>query len=143
LKIGSKTGSKTGARTVPKPVLPSTPAREESMYVDPWKHHSLHPLDQILSDINTGVQTRSKLKNCCAFYAFLSTIEPKNINEARADSDWVTTMQEELHKFKRNKVCHLVSQPEDRLTIDTKWVFKNKLDKLITVPKNETKLVQR
>ena len=72
------------------------------------------PPFQILSDINTGVQTRSKLKNYCAFCAFLSTIEPKNVNEAPSDSDWVTTMQEELHQFERNKVWHLVPRPEDR-----------------------------
>jgi len=90
------------------------------MYVDPWKHQSLHLLDQILSNINTGVQTRSKLKNYCAFCAFLSTIEPKNINKACVDSYWVTAMQEELHKFGRNKVCHLVSRTEDRSIINTK-----------------------
>ena len=56
----------------------------------PWKHQSSHPLDQILFDINTGVQIRSKLKKYCAFYAFLSTIEPKNVKEALVDSDWVT-----------------------------------------------------
>ena len=40
-----------------------------------------------MSDINTGVQTISKLKNYCASYALLSTIEPKNVNEALVDSD--------------------------------------------------------
>jgi len=50
------------------------------------------------------VQTRSKLKNFCAFYAFLSNVELKNIHEALADSDWVTAMQEELQQFGRNKV---------------------------------------
>jgi len=70
----------------------------------PWKHQSSHPLDQIFSDINIGVQTRSKLKNFYAFYAFLSNIESKNVNEALADSDCVTAMQEELHQFEGNKV---------------------------------------
>jgi len=52
---GFKTGSETGLRTVTEPVLPSTPARVKSMSVDPWKYQRLHPLDQILSNINTGV----------------------------------------------------------------------------------------
>jgi len=50
------------------------------------------------------VQTISQLKKFCAFYAFLSDIEPKNVNEALADLDWVTAIQEELHQFERNKV---------------------------------------
>jgi len=76
----------------------------QSVNPRPWKHQSSHPLDQILSNINTGVQTRSKLKNYCAFYAFLSTIESKNVNETLVDLDWVTVMQEELHQFERIKV---------------------------------------
>ena len=79
----------------------------------PWKHQSSHPLDQILSDLNTGVQIRSQLKNLCASYAFLYGIKPKNVNEALVDSDWVTAMQEELYQFERNKVWHLVPQSED------------------------------
>jgi len=39
-----------------------------------------------------------------AFYAFLSYIEPKNVYEALANSDWISAMQEELHQFERNKV---------------------------------------
>jgi len=101
----------------------------------------MHPLNQNLSDLNTGVQTKSKLKNFCVFYAFLSHIEPKNISEALADSDWVTAMQEELHQFERNKVWHLVPQPEDRTIIGIRWVFRNKLDELGTVTRNKAQLV--
>ena len=36
---------------------------------------------------------------------------------------------------------HLVSWPEDRSIIDTKLVFKNKLDKFRTVSRNKAKLV--
>ena len=66
-----------------------------------WKHQRSHPLDQILIDLNFGVQIRSRLKNFCAF---LSNIEPKNVYEALADLDWISAMQEELHQFERNKV---------------------------------------
>ena len=105
--------SGTGSGTDCEPDSPSVPVRVEHVSVDPltprpWKHQRSHPLEQIFSDINTGVQTRSKIKNFCAFYAFLSNIEPKNVIEALADSDWVTAMQEELHQFERNKVWHLV-----------------------------------
>ena len=56
-----------------------------------------------MSNINTGVQTRSKLKIFYAFYAVLSNIEPKNVHEALADSDWITVIQEELHQFKETR----------------------------------------
>ncbi|GAB2291843.1 hypothetical protein Dimus_026094, partial [Dionaea muscipula] len=55
----------------------------------PWKHQSSHPIDQILTDIDTGVQTRSSLRNFCAFASFLSYIEPKNYLIALQDPDWV------------------------------------------------------
>jgi len=106
-----------------------------------WKHYISHPLDQILTYLNSEVQTRSKLKNFCAFYAFLSNVEPKNVYEALADSDWVTTMQEELHQFESNKVWHLVPKPKDRTIIGTKWVSRNKLDELGTVTRNKAWLV--
>jgi len=55
--------------------------------------------------------------------------------------DWVTARQEEFHKFERNKVCHLVSWPKDRSLVNTKWVFKNKLNKLRTILRNKAKMV--
>jgi len=145
LKTGSRTGLKIDSRTCPEPISPNIPARVESMSVDPltpqpWKHQSSHPLDQILPDINAGVQTRSKLKNFYAFYAFLSNIEPKNVHQPFADSDWVTAMQEELHQFERNKVWHLVPWPKDKSIIGTKWVVKNKLYEFGTLTRNKAKL---
>jgi len=71
-RIDLRTGFIIGFKIGFEPVSPSIPAREESVSVDPliprpWKHQSSHPLDQILSDINTVLQTRSKIKNLCAF----------------------------------------------------------------------------
>jgi len=94
-----------------------------------------------MSDINTGVQTRSKLRNFCAFYAFLSNIEPKNVHEALADSNRVTAMQVELHQFERNKVWHLELRLKDKLIISTKWAFKNKLGEFGIVTRNKARLV--
>jgi len=136
----------TGTRTVPEPVSPSTQLRLVSVSVDPFiprprKHQSSYPLDQIMSHINTGVQTRSKLRNSCAFYVFLSNIELKNVYEALVDSDSVTAMQEELHQFERNRAWHLEPKPKDRSIISTKWVFKNRLDEFRTVTWNKARLV--
>ena len=35
---------------------------------------------------------------------FLSQTEPKKVEEALQDADWVQVMQEELNEFERNKV---------------------------------------
>ena len=68
------------------------------------KHKKSHPLDQSLTDLNARVQTRSRLKIFCAFYAFLSLTEPTNVYEALTDSDWIVAMRDELHQFERNQV---------------------------------------
>ena len=88
-----------------------------------------HPPNQIIGDISKGVQTRSSsdLEKRCMFTAFMSLTEPKKINEALLDHDWVTAMQEELAEFGRNKVWKLVPIPKGHTIIGTRWVFRNKL----------------
>ncbi len=65
-----------------------------------------HPQSQIIGDLTAGVQTRRKSDTSgeCLHSCFLSKIEPKKIEEALADPDWITAMQEELNEFERNKV---------------------------------------
>jgi hypothetical protein len=63
-----------------------------------------HPLDTIIEDISRGVQTRSRLTSFCEHFSFVSFIEPKKIEEALKDIDWVNAMHEELNNFTRNQV---------------------------------------
>ena len=63
-----------------------------------------HSLDTIIGDISRGVQTRSKVASFCEHFSFMSSIEPKKIDEALKDVDWVNAMHEELNNFKRNQV---------------------------------------
>jgi hypothetical protein len=63
-----------------------------------------HPLDQIIGGIQSGVQTRSRLASFCEHYSFVSLEEPKKIEDALKDSDWVNAMHEELNNFTRNQV---------------------------------------
>ena len=74
-----------------------------------------------------GVQTRSRLKESSG-YALVSNIEPKNIDEALQDNDWILAMEEELNQFTKIEVWDLVPKRKDVKTIGTKWVYKNKLD---------------
>ncbi|GJT71222.1 retrovirus-related pol polyprotein from transposon TNT 1-94 [Tanacetum coccineum] len=68
-------------------------------------------------------------------------IEPKNINEALKDENWVMAMQEELNQFKTNDVWELVPNPMDMTIIGTKWVYRNKLDENGVVTRNKARLV--
>ena len=62
-----------------------------------------HPLDSIIGDISRGVQTSSRLASFCEHSSFVSSIEPKKIDEALLDVDWVNAMHEELNNFTRIK----------------------------------------
>ena len=58
----------------------------------------------------------------------MSSIEPKKIDEALKDVDWVNAMHEELNNFIRNQVWELVERPKGHNVIGTKWIFRNKQD---------------
>ena len=63
-----------------------------------------HPLDTIIRDISRGVQKRSRLVSFYEHFSFVSSIEPKKIDEALKNVDWVNAMHEELNNFTRNQV---------------------------------------
>jgi hypothetical protein len=44
-------------------------------------------LDSIIGDISRGVQTRSRLTSFCEHFSFMSSIEPKKIDDALRDVD--------------------------------------------------------
>ena len=60
-------------------------------------------------------------------FGFVSLVEPKTIDEALEDNDWIIAMEEELNQFTRNDVWDLVQKPKGFNIIGTKWVFRNKL----------------
>ena len=60
------------------------------------------------------MRTRSATSNECLHAYFLYQVEPKKIDEALLDPDWISAMQEELNQFERNKVWELVPAPKNR-----------------------------
>ena len=46
-----------------------------------WKASKDHPFDNIIGDISKGITTRHSHKDLCNNMAFVSIVEPKNINE--------------------------------------------------------------
>ena len=99
-----------------------------------------HPTDQILGDPSQGVRMCSSLRNICNHLAFLSQIEPKYFKNVKNDEFWINTMQEELNQFKRNEVWH-IPKLKDHSIIETKWVFRYKMDEFGVVVRNKTRLV--
>ena len=100
-----------------------------------------HHLDSIIGDISRGVQARSRLASFCEHFSFVSSIEPKEIDEALKDVDWVNAMHEELNNFIRNQVWELVERHMDHNVIGIKWVFQNKQDQDRIVIRNKARLV--
>jgi hypothetical protein len=44
------------------------------------------------------------LTSFCEHFSFVSFEEPKKVEEALKDPDWVNAMHDELNNFKRNEV---------------------------------------
>ncbi|GKB17691.1 retrovirus-related pol polyprotein from transposon TNT 1-94 [Tanacetum coccineum] len=99
-----------------------------------------HPLENVIGNLNQRT-LRSQSQNQSNFFCFISTIEPKNVNEALTDNSWIVAMQEKLKQFIANDVWELVPQPRNMIIIGTKWVFRNKLDENGIVSRNKCRLV--
>ena len=70
-------------------------------------------------------------------------MKPKKIEEALTDPDWVVAMKEELNQFEHQKFWKLVPRPQNIKVIDTRWVFRNKLDEEGIVTRNKSRLVAK
>ncbi|GKB75384.1 retrovirus-related pol polyprotein from transposon TNT 1-94 [Tanacetum coccineum] len=68
-----------------------------------------HPLENVIGNLNQRT-LRSQAQNQSNFFCFISTIEPKNVNETLGDESWIVAMQEELNQFVANDAWELVAQ---------------------------------
>ncbi|XP_014503132.1 uncharacterized protein LOC106763456 [Vigna radiata var. radiata] len=93
--------------------------------------------------MSRGVSTRRKLNQFCMNVAFVSKIEPKKVEEALNNENWMLAMQEELNQFTRNNVWELVPRKPDLQVIGKKWVFHNKMDDSGEIIKNKERLVAK
>ncbi|GKE82374.1 putative ribonuclease H-like domain-containing protein [Tanacetum coccineum] len=84
--------------------------------------HKDHPLDQVIRDLQSTIQTR-KMSN--------------NLEE----HGFIEAMQEELLQFKLQEVWTLVDLPKGKRAIGSKWVFKNKKDERGIMIKNKARVV--
>ena len=106
----------------------------------PWRFSKAHPSTSVIGNVEDGVRTRSTLREEMNF-AFTSLIEPRKVDEALLDVQWIRAMHEELEQFERNRVWSLVPRPDHSNVIGTKWIFKNKLNEEGNVIRNKARLV--
>nr|GEU39164.1 retrovirus-related Pol polyprotein from transposon TNT 1-94 [Tanacetum cinerariifolium] len=62
------------------------------------KESKNHQLENVIGNLNQRT-LMSQAQNQSNFFCFISTIEPKNVNEALGDESWIVVMQEELNQF--------------------------------------------
>nr|GEZ62469.1 putative retroelement [Tanacetum cinerariifolium] len=70
-----------------------------------------------------------------------SITEPKRVHQALKDPSWIKAMQEQLLRFKMQKVWILVDLPHGKRAIGSKWVNRNKKDKRGIIVRNKARLV--
>ncbi|GJY07887.1 putative ribonuclease H-like domain-containing protein [Tanacetum coccineum] len=124
---------------------------DDNTFVNPFATPSTsatkdHPLEQVIGEPSRPVLTRNQLRSdgdMCMYALTVSTMEPKNVNEAMTDPAWIESMQEELLQFKRLDVWALVPLSDHVKPLMLKWLFKNKHDEENTVIRNKTRLVMR
>ncbi|KAI3725338.1 hypothetical protein L1987_65124 [Smallanthus sonchifolius] len=89
------------------------------------KELKAHLITNIIGNLRDGVQTRSIIDNLCLYTGiknsgvldvshscFISQVEPKNVEMALRDNNWIEAMQEELAQFDKLKVWNLVDLPK-------------------------------
>nr|GFA23849.1 Gag-Pol polyprotein [Tanacetum cinerariifolium] len=111
---------------------------EEHLPYDEFTNPFRAPTQEVVESSSHNIEGRYSM-----FALTVSRTKPKNIKEAMADSDWIESMQEELHQFDRLDVWELVDRPLCTNFINLKWLWKNKRDKENTVIRNKSRLVAK
>ncbi|GJT18671.1 retrovirus-related pol polyprotein from transposon TNT 1-94, partial [Tanacetum coccineum] len=146
--LQTPTATTTTADTAPTPANSSSQATNfpnTSQDVDEPKTQQQHVQHQPAT-IADNVPNAMFMKihgDMCMYALTMSTLEPKNVNEAMTDPAWIESMQEEILQFKRLDVWVLVPPPDNIKPLTLKWLFKNKYDEENTVIRNKTRLVVR
>ena len=111
------------AVSVPSRPEPSTPVHETQQEHNELSHSSKqkgtstslvkdpsskvrlnHPTTNILGSLNDNMRLRSKALSVITHSYYLPQFEPRQVDKALQDADWVNSMHEELHQFVRNDV---------------------------------------
>ncbi|GJU63647.1 RNA-directed DNA polymerase, eukaryota, reverse transcriptase zinc-binding domain protein [Tanacetum coccineum] len=93
-----------------QPFKVSKPAIDNLEKIDPRlervKEVSDHLIDRVMGDINKGI-LRSQIQN--NFFVFISTLEPKSLEEALKEECWTMAMHHEINQLTRNNVWYILA----------------------------------
>nr|GEW43971.1 hypothetical protein [Tanacetum cinerariifolium] len=122
---------------------PNMLALEDIIYSDDEEEVApqTRSMTRVVKDQGGLTQINNEDFHTCMFACFLSQDEPKRVHQSLKDPSWIEAMQEELLKFKMQKVWVLVDLPKGKRAICLKWVFKNKKDERGIVIRNKARLV--
>ena len=84
-----------------------------------------------------GTMIGNKLKGTC----LLAEFDTRNVKHALDNEIWIEEMNKEIEQIEKKKTWTLVPRPMDKNVIETKWVFKNKLNEDEEVSRNKARLV--
>ena len=124
------------------PVMP-TPISEE---VNDDDHETS---DQVTTEPRRSSRVRSALEwygNPILEVMLLDHDEPTNYDEAMMSPDstkWLEAMKSEMGSMFENKVWTLMDLPDDRQTIENKWIIKRKTDVDSSVTIYKARLVEK
>ena len=80
---------------------------------------------------------RSKLKGTCLLVDF----EPRSVKDALENESWIEAMNEEIEQLEKKKMWTIVPRHKYKNVIETKLVFRNKLNEDGKVSRNKARLV--
>nr|GEW23234.1 hypothetical protein [Tanacetum cinerariifolium] len=66
-----------------------------------------HPIANVIGDPSRFASTKKQLQTdamWCYFDAFLTSVKPKNFEQAMTEPSWIDAIQEEIHEFERLQV---------------------------------------
>ena len=82
--------------------------------------------------------TRNRLRSDTCFFSMHG---PKLVKYSLENEDQSKAMKEEIDQIEKNKTWSLVPRQENKNVIETKWVYRNKLDENGEVTRNKERLV--
>ncbi|GJU08859.1 putative ribonuclease H-like domain-containing protein [Tanacetum coccineum] len=103
--------------------------------------HTVHPISQIIGDITSPVLTRGTLeeiqvwRDCSAGYVHVFSFKLEH------HTDIPLSYAREMQQYVIRMLLKLVTLPEGKTTIGTKWILKNKRDARGIVVRNKARLV--